>query len=288
MNNIFISTVAFSGMDIDSIIAKALEHQLNIEFSSGLPYNAGMGDIFLKAPVKRMPHNYFPAPADPFVLNLASINDTLRQRSISMCRQGLELAKAADSPFYAAHAGFCIDPKPTELGRQLAVDQRFDKNTHWEIFLHSVTEILDFADQLEMDFLIENNVIAQFNITSNGVNPLFCCDAEEMQQLCMDIRHPRLGILLDTAHLKVSANTLGFKQEEAFKAVTPLIRGIHHSDNDGLVDNNQPFTQAYWCGPWLHPHRNTTHVIEVKSLTIEEVLQQIALLQTFLINAYES
>jgi sugar phosphate isomerase/epimerase len=288
MNNIFISTVAFAGMDIDSIITKALEHQLNIEFSSGLPYNADMGDIFLKAPIRRMPHNYFPAPADPFVLNLASGNNAIRQRSISMCRDGLHLAKGAGSPFYAAHAGFCIDPKPTQLGQQLAVDQYFDKNTHWEIFLRSVTEILEVADQLEMDFLIENNVIAQFNIAPNGMNPLFCCDTAEMSRLLEDIRHPRLGILLDTAHLKVSAITLGFDMKKAFKAVSHLIRGIHHSDNDGMVDNNQPLTANYWCGSLLQPFRNTTHVIEVKSLTIGEVFQQIALLQNFLTNSYES
>ncbi|QEC41046.1 sugar phosphate isomerase/epimerase family protein [Pseudobacter ginsenosidimutans] len=287
MNNIFISTVAFAGIDIEKVIETALQYGLNLEFSSGLPYNPGMGEIFINAPVKRLPHNYFPAPDTPFVLNLASSDENIRLRSLDMCRNGLMLARQAGSAFYAAHAGFCIDPQPTQLGKQLDINQVFDRNMHWGIFAESVRSILQTADELEVDFLIENNVLAEFNLTIRKENPLFCCDADEMIRLMNEVNHPRLGILLDTAHLKVSGNTLGFNFVNDFGKAGPYIKAIHHSDNEGKIDNNQPLTLEYWCGPLLKEYSHITQVIEVKSLTIEEVLQQQNLLENFLTDVHE-
>src|SRR5690606_29507232 len=157
--------------------------------------------------VKRMPHNYFPAPEIPFVLNLASENDNIRRKSVDHCKNGLRLAKQSNSPFFAAHAGFCLDPDPRDLATELSPRDSFDREKHYRYFLQSVDEILAEADTLEVDFLIENNVIATFNLTKTGANPLLLCEHAEIQWLFSSIPNKRLGLLLDTAHLKVSCNT---------------------------------------------------------------------------------
>jgi len=101
-----------------------------------------------------------------------------------------------------------------------------------------------------------------------------------MQQLITEINHPRLGILLDTAHLKVSANTLNFSPEKAVKIVTPYVRAVHHSDNAGELDNNQPIKPGYWFSQFMPLFSNIPHVLEVKKQSITAIKKQIQLLIT--------
>jgi sugar phosphate isomerase/epimerase len=55
-------------------------------------------------------HNYFPPPADTFVLNLASPNPELARRSLQFVLDSLALAAEIGSPLYSVHAGFVTDP----------------------------------------------------------------------------------------------------------------------------------------------------------------------------------
>lgn len=276
--NIYISTIAFRGQPVEAAIQACEQEGWAMEFSSGLPHRADMKKVYKSCLLTRMPHNYFPAPKVPFVLNLASSNEAIRRISIEHCKLGLQLSAQADAPFYAAHAGFCIDPDPAELGQKIRVKRPYDRAVHWNLFLKSVEEILKTAEELDMDFLIENNVIISLNV-EGGRQPLLCTNAEEMAQLMTDIQHPRLGILLDTAHLKVSAQTQHFSLADTMSRLRPYIKGIHHSDNDGLFDTNEKITKGYWFFDYLNNYRELVHVLEVKALSIEEIHQQIALLR---------
>jgi hypothetical protein len=205
-SNIYISSLAFLGKPVEEIIEICENNNYNLEFSSGMPFNKSMTEIYLNTSIRRQPHNYFPDPKIPFVLNLASENDIIRNKSIDHCKKGLELAKHSNSPFYAAHAGFCIDPNPSELGKKISINEKINKEVSKDHFLNSISEILILADELEIDFLIENNVLAPFNF--NGENPLLCCEFNDINWLFEEVKHLRFGLLLDTAHLKVSCKTL--------------------------------------------------------------------------------
>lgn len=276
---IAISSLAFKGFSVEEMIAACQAQGWILEFSSSLPHRADMKEVFLQAPIPKYIHNYFPAPATPFVINLASSNEDIRRKSIEHCKQGLTLAKQIQSQFYSAHAGFCIDPNPLELGKPISFEHDFDKVAHWKTFVESVQEVLAFADSLGLGFLIENNVIAPFNYRE-GINPLFCTGAEEMLQLLHDLgNHPRLGLLLDTAHLKVSAKTEGFNAKEAVEQLTDKISCIHHSDNDGNSDSNSLLPQDYWFLEYIGRFENLLHVVEVRNLSLEAITQQLGLLQ---------
>jgi len=270
----YISTLAFSGKTLEEINDLAIENNFNIEFSSGMPYFENTEKLFLNSKVKfKLPHNYFPAPKIPFVLNLASSNIEIRQKSIDHCINGIKLAKAVNAPFFSAHAGFCIDPNPSELGQRIKYSTDFDKNKHWQLFFESLYRILDVANQYEIDFLIENNVIAPFNLVDN-INPLLCCDSDEINYLFSEIGSDRLFLLLDTAHLKVSCKTLNLDLIATFKAVKTYIKAIHHSDNDGFKDTNDRLTQEYWFLPFLADFKKMVNVLEVKNISVEEIEQQ--------------
>ena len=267
------------GKSAEEVINLAKQHGWSLEFSSGMPYREDMETIFLNAPVKRFAHNYFPAPKIPFVLNLASANKDIRETSIRHCIRGLELSKQVGAPFFSAHAGFCVDPHPDELGRKLALTSNFDREEHWKIFKNSLAIILSEAEKLQMNFLVENNVLAPVNVHPNGSNPLLCCDADEMLQLLKEVNNKHLALLIDTAHLKVSSNTLKFDLNEAIKKLIGKVGCVHHSDNDGSFDTNEKMQSGYWFLPFMKDFKEITHVIEVKKLSETEIEQQIKILQ---------
>ena len=276
---IVVSTLAMMGKSAEEVINFAVKNHWALEFSSGMPYRADMEEVFLKAPVKRFAHNYFPAPKVPFVLNLASADKDIRETSIQHCIHGLELSKKAGAPFFSAHAGFCVDPHPDELGRKLALTNSFNRAEHWKIFKDSLQVLCKEADKLQMKFLIENNVLAPVNIHPNGSNPLLCCEADEMLQVLREVNDPRLGLLIDTAHLKVSARTLNFDLNGALEKLSGKIACVHHSDNDGSFDTNEKMKADYWFLPYMKKMGDIVHVLEVKKLTEEEINEQIKLLQ---------
>ena len=274
-----VSTVAFGKQSKEAVAKLATEHNWAIEFSSGFAPDPDMVPFYKNLAFTRYPHNYFPAPADPFVMNLASGNETIRRRTIDHCLLGLELAQASGAPCFSAHAGFCIDPDPEQLGRPLDVDQDFDPAMHWSLFRASIDEVLLKAEETGVDFLVENNVLAPFNYTDKRPIALFCVGAEEMIRLVEEVDHPKFGLLLDTAHLKVSAHTLGFDMKEAAIQVAPYVKVVHHSDNDGLSDTNQPLPNDYWAIELGSIFASRLHVLEVKNLTIDTIKQQMTLLQ---------
>lgn len=277
--NTAVSTLAFIGKTPEEIVILAQENDFAIEFSSGMPYRADMEPFFLNAPIKKYAHNYFPAPEIPFVLNLASSNDEIRNTSIKHCINGMELSAKVNAPFFSAHAGFCIDPKPDELGRELSRVAKIDRNLHWKLFLGSVNTVLEKTAHTGIRFLIENNVLAKMNVYADGTNPLLCSDAGEMLRLIREVNNPRLGILLDTAHLKVSARTLNFDADDAVQKLVSAIGCIHHSDNEGNLDNNQPLPADYWFLKHQHLFKDILHVLEVKKLSTDQVKHQLELLQ---------
>lgn len=274
-----VSTMALMGKSAEEVIALATNHKWALEFSSGMPYREDMTSLFLSAPVRKYAHNYFPAPKVPFVLNLASSDQVIRETSVEHCLQGLELSKKGGAPFFSAHAGFCIDPHPDELGRKLNLSKPVDRAGNWKHFIASLLRITEAAEKMDMKFLVENNVLAPVNVHPDGSNPLFCCDPEEMIKMLNEVNSFHLDLLIDTAHLKVSSQTLGFDKDAAMQKLYNKVGCIHHSDNDGSFDTNDKLPDDYWFMAHMNHFKEIVHVLEVKKLTEQEVNQQLNILK---------
>lgn len=269
-----VSTTAFRKMPIEGVLAIAEEHGLSLEFSSGLPYRDDLKQIFLNARVARLPHNYFPAPREPFVLNLASLDVSTRQKSIEHSIQGLELARAAGASFYSIHAGFCLDPSPSELGKKISLVNLAPREMHWRQFLNSLEVVLAAASNFGVKLLVENNVVAAMNLADDGSAPFLCYDAEEIEALMSRFSNTHLGILLDTGHLKVSAQTMGFSAADAVERMKPFIGAIHHSDNDGTQDTNNSLGADYWFLRYMPWFGACSHILEVHDQSLEDIKRQ--------------
>lgn len=274
-----VSTTAFRRKPIEWVIEVAVREGLALEFSSGLPHRPDLEEIFLSARVPRFPHNYFPAPEKPFVLNLGSMDDLIRRRSIEHAKQGLLLAARVGTPFYSAHAGFCLDPDPKELGHQLKLEQRHSREDHWRAFVAATREVCSEAATLKVKFLVENNVVAPFNMMADGSAPLLCARHDELSRLIDEVDSPALGLLLDTGHLKVSAESLGFSADEYVRELKGSVDAFHHSDNDGREDANLPLAKDYWFLRHMPDFRRAWHILEVHDQTVEQIHAQRGLLE---------
>jgi sugar phosphate isomerase/epimerase len=214
-------------------------------------------------------HNYFPPPAQPFVFNLASSDLALTERSVQHVREAMRLAVALGRPVYSFHAGFRINPRVAELGQPLSRHGLRDRASAFEQFAEKVLLLAEEARREGLTLLVENNVLNAVNRATFGEDPLLLTHPDEIVSF-MGRMPSNVGLLLDVAHLKVSARSLGFDPVAAHAQVKPWIRGYHLSDNDGTADTNERVTADSWFWEVIEPGLDyyTLEVYRVSSLEL--------------------
>jgi sugar phosphate isomerase/epimerase len=215
-------------------------------------------------------------------LNLGSLDDGVLVRSIEHCRSAIDLSRRFGAGFYSVHSGFALRIAPTDLGqpevqRKLVEQQSVDYKTAYERFVTSIKELCRYADACGLDFLIENNVFAPALTRSAAVRPLLMVDAEEINRFFADVDHARLGLLVDTGHVKVSATALSFSPQGFIEEVATHIRAFHLSENDGKQDQNLPFSRDAWFAPYLREFPEAALVVEAYGLDREQMHYQLGL-----------
>ena len=206
-------------------------------------------------------HNYFPVPADSFVLNLASSNPDILSRTVDFITKSIDISSQLKSEWYGIHAGFLYDPAPSELGRELEQRNLFSHDRAYQTFIESVRKLSEYATGKGVRLLLENHVLNKKNyLKFNHENPLLMVDATEIKRVLSDLGGST-GFLLDVGHLKVSGNTLGFDPTDAMIELNDLVEGYQLSDNDGITDQHENFDEKAWFADLLNP--------KVKYITFE-------------------
>lgn len=228
----------------DSVQELAENDFQNIELSGGTEYYENFENDLLelkdKYNLNYRCHNYFPPPKNPFVLNLASLNDETFQMSFDHLEKVVALSNRLGADKFAFHAGFFIDIRLSEIGKKLSRDNLFDKKEAVKRFCNAYDVLKRKAKNLSL--FIENNVFSRTNAdTYNGENPFMMTNFNEYKSLKEKIN---FNLLLDVAHLKVSAKTLGLDWEGEFENMMSVSNYIHVSDNDGFHDLNNQLTKS--------------------------------------------
>jgi sugar phosphate isomerase/epimerase len=208
--------------------------------------------------VRFLIHNYFPPPGSSFVLNLASADGDVRQRSIDLALHALDLSSRLGAPFYSVHAGFVTDPDGFDGSSYTFPDPPPGQRQRAEgRFLESLGVLLDGAASHDIDLLVENNVCPP-----HLSGKLLAVSGTDCAAICEAVADVRLGILLDTGHLRVSAVTLGTDPAEEFAAVRRFVRAFHVHDNDGTRDRHQPVAADSWVLEVLAASPSAPAVVE--------------------------
>lgn len=273
---IFVSTACLSGsQSIDSRVALYVEHGLNnIELGAGISSHKIIPSQISKMGCQFLVHNYFPPPIDPFVLNLASSNTNIRQRSMDFVFDAIALTASLNAQFYSVHAGFITDPisfennsfvlpKPSSPDAPRCALKHF--NTALEVGI-------DYAKKNGVDFLVENNLC-----TTALRGKLLLQTADEFLELFDKLKSKNLGILLDTGHLNVTAHTFGFDPMSFVDKVASHIRAFHVHINDGIVDAHQPIQPESWVLDVLRKPEFTglPIIVEAKFKSMIELCQHV-------------
>jgi sugar phosphate isomerase/epimerase len=277
---IYISTGGFRGRTAAEVSAELLNAGTKSIELSGCEYSETLlADLqTLRPDIHFQIHNYFPPPADPFVLNLGSLDTLVGERSVAHVEQALEWCVALGADRYSFHAGFLLDPKVDELGKRIPSRSLFDRDECIEVFVNRVTRLAEIADRLGISLMIENNVLSAKNAHEFSGNPLLMCDPQECQEI-MRMLPDSVKQLIDVAHLKVSANSLNFDPSTMFEVCHERIAGYHLSDNNGLEDSNQAFDEDAWF--WPHLKKDVGYyTVEVYGCTPEQLLQQANLVRS--------
>ena len=277
---IYVSTGGFGGRTADTVAAELLDAGIvSVELSGGEHGETLLDDLSaLSQAISFQVHNYFPPPADPFVLNLGSLDNVVGDRSVAHVEQALQWCAALGGDRYSFHAGFLLDPKVDELGRRIPSRSLFSRDASIEVFVSRVTHLAEVAERAGIALMIENNVLSANNAREFADNPLLMCDPAECRQI-MQMVPDSVTQLIDVAHLKVSANSLGFDPVSMFDICGERVTGYHLSDNNGLEDSNKPFAEDAWFWPHLKPDVGY-YSVEVYGCAPSALVQQVNLAQS--------
>ena len=158
---IFASTGGFSHVSASRTAQSFLENDItNIELSGGTFCPNQISELKkLTTLASFQPHNYFPPPRHPFVLNLASLDEHIYDASLKHIINSIRICTELGAKYYSFHAGFRVDPKPKELGKKFKVKKILSKKEAEEIFLNRLIKLNKIAKKNNVKLLIENNVV---------------------------------------------------------------------------------------------------------------------------------
>lgn len=215
----------------------------NIELSGGTqPYENMVSDLLElkeKYSLNYLLHNYFPPPINPFVVNLAALDNETADSTLEHLKRSLVITRELKAEKFGFHAGFLINIPMNEMGKEITRQKLFDSKESMEAFCSRFNEIKYLADKIEL--YLENNVLSETNYMNFGnVNPFHFTDLDSYHELAERIKFKPL---IDVGHLKVSCFTLKLDFANQLDVFLNMSDYIHISDNDALRDANEPLVK---------------------------------------------
>ena len=276
--NISISTGGYkdlSGLQAIKYLKK--NNIYSIELSGGKYSKNQIEKIkLLKSKINLRVHNYFPPHKEPFVINLASDNKKILIKSISHIKKSILLVKKFGGDTYSFHAGFRLDPNFKSLGKKFSREKMISKKKALSNFIGQVKKIAKFAKKNKVKILLENNVITIKNLNKFKDNPFLLTNYYDAVKL-FQFMPKNVRLLLDVAHLKISAKTEKLDPIKSLKKMNKYVSGYHFSENDGYTDHNKQFKKNAWFLPFIKKNLSY-YSIEVYNAKPNKLKNQIKIL----------
>jgi len=282
-NNISISTGGYKNLSgLQAIKYLKKNNIFSIELSGGKYSKNQLNQIAsFKKKLNLRVHNYFPPPKNPFVINLASDNKKILNKSINQIKKSILLVKKLGGNTYSFHAGFRLDPNFKSLGKKFEKIKMMSKKKALNNFVKQTKKISKFAKKNKVNILLENNVLTKKNLNRFKSNPFLLTNYNDIQNF-FKLMPKNVRLLIDVAHLKVSAKTEKLDPIKSLKIMNKYVKGYHFSENNGFTDSNRPFNKNAWFLPYIKKNLNY-YSIEVYNESPSKLKNQINILKKKLV-----
>jgi len=228
-------------------------------------------------------HHYFPPPAEPFIVNLASPDPAILNRSREHIKQAIDFCHSLGIKLFSFHAGFRADPDEKFGFPQDCPVAPYE--AAFTTFAESIDIINAYAQPRGIKIAIENNVLAESNVTNGRNKFLLLCEAEEFDRLWERIASDsdNVGMVLDLGHLKVTSHWLNFDRYQFINRVKDRVFALHVHENNGQVDEHRELDENSWCLEVIgrDDFNRLPIVLESHKLTIGQIRQQVNLIEKF-------
>jgi len=220
MSEIYVSTSCLKGTgNLRKILEVYSAHGIeNVELTGGLEYIKDL-DCLLGhySGTNFIIHNYFPPPREPFLMNLAAQDETVRGKSLAICKRAMDLCSRFGCRLYSFHPGFRVEsalgPNFDLSGRRLV-----PYKDAFRIFARSIEEISDYARSRGVPIALEN---------LEHKNEAYMMTRPEEFARFQEI-FPEVGVLLDLGHLKIASRRLDFEAKDLLEAVKDRVLAVHN------------------------------------------------------------
>jgi len=214
-------------------------------------------------------HNFFPPQKVPFILNLASGNKNIRNKSVEMCKKAIAICGRSNIPLYSFHPGFRV--KDT-LGLDFSVKgPLIPYEMAFKNFIKSIDEILCYAKNVKVSVALEN--------LEHRHDAYLMTKPDEFENFLAIF--PEFYVLLDLGHLKIASLKLGFGVTDFIKSVKDNVIAVHIHENNGRVDNHLRPNRSKFIYDNIKYINCPNLILESRNLDITELMKELSELEKY-------
>jgi len=239
-------------------------------------------DYLADYPFSYLVHNYFPIPRESFVLNIASIDEHIRSRSIQHIRDAVDFCDSADIQLYTFHPGFFTDPSNSNNSHKnydFQWNENQLQNRNYEkakyLMYRALDEVAAYSKSKNIRVAIETEG------SLNKKDHLLMQRPEEYEEFMENYSLSDIGINLNIGHLNLAANAFDFKRSDFIDLIQNYIAAMELSHNDGVEDQHQPLKPDGWYWDLIQDPRfeNVYKILEFRNTPILEIVKNIHIIQ---------
>lgn len=244
MKHFWVSTNALPrSMELDEALVMFAKEQIyHVELSGMVQSVRFAPKRCFASPWSLLAHNNMPTTADGFVINILDPRQEYRRKSIEAVCERIWWCAEHRIPFYSFHAGF---------------DCKYGADFGWvHETVRSVSEVrkqLIDACWTILEKTAGSSVVLGIENMANrypGIDVL--CKPDDVGDLLSGVPVQRLGILLDTGHLRISSQRYGFDPFEFIRLCDGRLLACHINENDGTKDLHTLPTPSSEATMYMH------------------------------------
>ncbi len=281
MKNVYVSTTFYKdNSKIKDVLNFCKKHNINnLELGSNHCYSKQTLKICKKYKFKYLVHNYFPAPKKNFVVNIGSLDEKIRKRSISHIKRSIRFTKSLKSDLYTFHPGFMDDPKSSNISKKnydfLWNDNK--KNNYDLVFrkmVKSLKEIVPYAIKKKVKIAIETEG------SLKKKNMLIMQRPAEYKKLFNYFKPNELGINVNFGHLNLASKAFRFSRNNFVKLLKNHIVAFEISHNNRFEDQHLPIKKNQWYLKILNNKKfiNLKKILEFRNTSLKNIRSSIKIL----------